>query len=218
MRRCGEDEQAQGIVAVVSSDYWGRASAVYYCEREQEPERAAAGGAEPDVVGIEVACAPSPEEVEAQRRFDEWSEVARAIYGHVTKHAKKIYRKFPGGRGHSKLRAWAHGAFAERYGCEPDGAWAGVREQKSPAVDRFMLMRTVPQCLPDLPEGALREGAELHAWEVDEAGAFLEFFGGVMPFACYRPTEGEEELFAHLRRALGIADEAEAPEAEPAAN
>ena len=55
---------------------------------------------------------------------------------------------------------WGEGADVTFY-CddEPDDAWEGFKEPKAKALDQFILMRTVPACVPDLPQSASSSAA-----------------------------------------------------------
>ena len=218
----GEGERA-GLLAYVTCSYAGEPTAHFYREltpgeieaREQEraaaeagPELAGEPGPAPEPAG------PTPAEIEAEERYLARVAALEDLDAHVTEFAKRIYGKFPSGSGHSKLRKWAHGAFAERYG-EPDGAWRGVKRPKGGAVDRFVLMRTVPECLPRVGRWALRDGCELDGRDAERVEAFLRFHTEVLAFARYRPTEEEAELFAHLRSLLECEPEAPGAELEP---
>ncbi|WP_236650686.1 hypothetical protein [Adlercreutzia muris] len=52
---------------------------------------------------------------------------------------------------------WGEGADVTFY-CddEPDDAWEGFKEPKAKALDQFILMRTIPACVPGLPERVLK--------------------------------------------------------------
>lgn len=181
---CWSPKDPDGVKATVEPFYGGKARATFYRPAE------------------EGSTAPTPEQAEANRRFEERTAVAADLDAHVVEFVKSAYAKFPG-QGHSKLKAWAHEAFAEHYGCGRDAAWGGVKEAKSQAVDKFVLSRAVPQCLPKVPERALREGFWLSPDEVRDAEAFYRFHAEVMAFARYKPTDAEEALLGHLRRVLG---------------
>lgn len=217
----GEGERA-GLFAFIEVGYWGDAEAHFYreltageiaAEEEARAQAAAARAAdmeaEPDPEPEETH--PTPEEIEADARYESRRAALAELDAHVTEFAKRVYGKFPSGSGHSKLRKWAHEAFAARYG-EPDEAWSGVKKPKGGMVDRFVLMRTVPECLPHVGDYVMRDGWELSGYDAERVEAFLHFHTEVLAFARYRPTEEEAELFGHLRSLL----EGEAPEAEPA--
>lgn len=222
----GEGDRA-GLLAVVSSDYYGNASARFYRElSEAEIEAEASERARAEAEAEERGEAapepeprvPTPEEIEAEARYRARIAALSELDGHVAAFARKAYGKFPGGMGHSKLRAWAHEAFAEAHG-EPGEEWRGVKRPKSGAVDRFLLMHVIPDCLPRISSLVLRDGWEPDGREAAEIEAFLHFHTEVLAFARYRPTEEEAELFAHLRALLGAdEDEAEAEGAGEAGN
>ena len=186
--QCFSPKGPEGIKAIVEPFYGGRAKATYYRIAEENSTE------------------PTPEQAEANKRFEERKAVAADLDAHVVEFVKSIYPKFPG-QGHSKLKAWAHRAFAERYACARSEAWAGVKEKASGAVDRFVLSRAIPQCLPKVPERALREGAWIGWDDERDAKAYYEFHAEVMAFARYKPTDAEKELLEHLRLVLGYGED-----------
>ena len=186
--QCFSPKGPEGIKAMVEPFYGGRAKATYYRLAEENSTE------------------PTPEQAEASKRFEERKAVAADLDAHVVEFVKSIYPKFPG-QGHSKLKAWAHRAFAERYACARSEAWGGVKEKASGAVDRFVLCRAIPQCLPKVPERALREGAWIGWDDERDAKAYYEFHAEVMAFARYKPTDAEKELLEHLRLVLGYGED-----------
>ncbi|RDB64295.1 chromosome partitioning protein ParB [Gordonibacter sp. 28C] len=172
---CGHD----GMVAVVSTTYYGEASASYYCDDAEHVHE------------------PSAEEVAAEEAFQKRTAAYDELREHATGFAKSIYPKFPG-KGHTKLRQWAHEAFEARYGCEADDAWADVKEPRGKALDQFVLMRTVPECVPELPWGALRDGFEPSYYSLDDLLGFVSFVDDILVPAGYEPTSDELEVMEHL--------------------
>lgn len=67
----------------------------------------------------------------------------------------------PRSRGRREAPALGRGADVAFY-CddEPDDAWEGFKEPKAKALDQFILMRTIPACVPGLPERVLKRGYE----------------------------------------------------------
>ena len=196
MRRCDGACGHAGMVAVVTADYFGEARAGYYCD------------------DAEHACEPSPEEAAAEEAFYSRRAACEELEEHIAEFAVSIYPKFPG-RGHSRLRKWAHEAFEARYETEPDDAWAGIPEPRGKALDQFVLMRAIPGCVPMPPARTLREGYEPQAYDIDDILAFTSFLEDVAIPAGYAPTKEERGILSHLHGILpGEGGEAEA---EPAA-
>lgn len=102
---------------------------------------------------------PTPEEVAETEAFLGRKATLDAMGGRIAEFAKSIYPKFPA-KGQTKLRRWAHEAFEACYECEPDDAWEGFKEPKAKALDQFILMRTIPACVPGLPERVLKRDYE----------------------------------------------------------
>ena len=125
-------------MAVVRPQPWGEgADVTFYCDDESHVYQ------------------PTPEEVAETEAFLERKATLEAMGGRIAEFAKSIYPKFPA-KGQSKLRQWAHEAFEACYECEPDDAWEGFKEPKAKALDQFILMRTIPACVPGLPERVLK--------------------------------------------------------------
>ena len=101
---------------------------------------------------------PTPEEVAETEAFLGRKATLDAMSGRIAEFAKSVYPKFPA-KGQTKLRQWAYEAFEAAYGCELDDAWEGFKEPKAKALDQFILMRTVPACVPDLPQSASSSAA-----------------------------------------------------------
>ena len=106
--------------------------------------------------------------------------------------AKDALPKFPA-KGQTKLRQWAYEAFEAAYECELDDAWEGFKEPKAKALDQFILMRTVTNCVPDL-----REGYEVTAYWLDEILGFISFVDDVLIPAGYELSEDERGLMDHV--------------------
>ncbi|WP_101721057.1 ParB/RepB/Spo0J family partition protein [Eggerthella timonensis] len=183
---CGHD----GMVAVVSATYFGEARASYYCDDAEHVHE------------------PSAEDVAAEEAFMKRAAVMDAYQDHVLEFVKTAWPKFPG-KGHAKLRQWAHEAFEARYECEPDDAWAGFREPRGKALDQFVLMRTVPECVPCLSGHVLREGYEPWAYDLDDLLSFTSFHDDVLAAAGFEDTPDERELMERLRGFLAEEGEGE---------
>ena len=139
---CGGDCGHPGLVAVVRPQAWGEgADVTFYCDDESHVYQ------------------PTPEEVAETEAFLERKATLEAMGGRIAEFAKSIYPKFPA-KGQSKLRQWAHEAFEACYECEPDDAWEGFKEPRGKALDQFILMRTIPACVPGLPERVLKRDYE----------------------------------------------------------
>ena len=172
---CGHD----GMVAVVSADYYGEAKVSYYCDDASHVHE------------------PSAEEIASEEAFQKRTAAYDELREHVTEFAKSIYPKFPG-KGHTKLRQWAHEAFEARYECEADDAWADVKEPRGKVLDQFVLMHAIPQCVPGLPWGALRDGYEPTAYWLDDLLSFVSFVDDILIPAGYELTSDELEVMEHL--------------------
>ncbi len=122
--------------------------------------------------------------------------------------AKGALPKFPA-KGQTKLRQWAYEAFKAAYECELDDAWEGFKEPRGKALDQFILMRTVPNCVPDLPWGALREDYEVMPYWLDELLGFISFIDDVLMPAGYELSEDERDLMEHLHGLFAGDDEDE---------
>ena len=139
---CDGDYGHPGLVAVVRPQAWGEgADITFYCDDESRVYQ------------------PTPEEVAETEAFLGRKATLDAMGGRIAEFAKSIYPKFPA-KGQTKLRRWAHEAFEACYECEPDDAWEGFKEPKAKALDQFILMRTIPACVPGLPERVLKRGYE----------------------------------------------------------
>ena len=183
---CGHD----GMVAVVSASYCGDAHASYYCDDAEHVHE------------------PSAEEIAAEEAFMKRAAVLEAYQEHVLEFVKAAYAKFPG-KGHANLRQWAHEMFEARYECEPDDAWAGFKEPRGKALDQFVLMRTVPECVPGLSSHILREGYEPRAYDLDDLLSFTSFHDDVLVVAGFEDTPDERELMERLRGFFAEGDEDE---------
>lgn len=143
--------------------------------------------------------------------------------GRIAEFAKSIYPKFPA-KGQSKLRQWAHETFEACYECEPDDAWEGFKEPRGKALDQFILMRTIPACVPSVPDRTLKCGYEPWSYDVDDLLGFVSFMDVVLMPAGYELSEEERDLMDHLHGIFAAEDEdeifgegdaeADAPEAD----
>lgn len=70
-------------------------------------------------------------------------------------------------------------------------------------------MRTVPNCVPDLPWGALREDYEVMPYWLDELLGFISFIDDVLMPAGYELSEDERDLMEHLHGLFAGDDEDE---------
>ena len=189
MRWCDGECGHAGMVAVVSASYCGDAHASYYCDDAEHVHE------------------PSAEEVAAEEAFVKRAAVLEAYQDHVLGFVKAAWPKFPG-KGHASLRQWAHEMFEARYGCELDEAWAGFKEPRGKALDQFVLMRTVPECVPCLSSHILEEGYQPWAYDVDDILSFTSFHDDVLVVAGFEDTPDERELMERLREFFA-ADEAD---------
>ncbi len=188
---CGGDCGHPSLVAVVRPQPWGeRADVTFYCDDESHVYQ------------------PTPEEVAETEAFLERKATLDAMGGRIAEFAKSIYPKFPA-KGQSKLRQWAHEAFEACYECEPDDAWEGFKEPKAKALDQFILMRTIPACVPGLPERVLKRGYESWSRDLDDLLEFTSFVDDVLMPAGYELSEEERDLMDHLSGIFAAEDEDE---------
>ena len=188
---CGGDCGHPGLVAVVRPQAWGEgADVTFYCDDESHVYQ------------------PTPEEVAEAEAFLERKATLDAMGGRIAEFAKSIYPKFPA-KGQSKLRQWAHEAFEVCYECEPDDAWEGFKEPRGKALDQFILMRTIPACLPDLPERVHKRGYEPWSRDLDDLLGFTSFVDDVLMPAGYELSEEERDLMDHLSGIFAAEDEDE---------
>lgn len=188
---CGGDCGHPGLVAVVRPQAWSEgADVTFYCDDESHVYQ------------------PTPEEVAETEAFLERKATLEAMGGRIAEFAKSIYPKFPA-KGQSKLRQWAHEAFEACYECEPDDAWEGFKEPRGKALDQFILMRTIPACVPDLPERVLKRGYEPWSRDLDELLGFTSFVDDVLMPAGYELSEEERDLMDHLSGIFAAEDEDE---------
>ena len=187
--RCGGDCGHPGLVAVVRPQAWGEgADVTFYCDDESHVYQ------------------PTPEEVAETEAFLGRRATLDAMGGRIAEFAKSIYPKFPA-KGQSKLRQWAHEAFEACYECEPDDAWEGFKEPRGKALDQFILMRTIPACVPGLPERVLKRGYEPWSRDLDELLGFTSFVEDVLMPAGYELSEEERDLMDHLSGIFAAEDE-----------
>ena len=188
---CGGDCGHPGLVAVVRPQAWGEgADVTFYCDDESHVYQ------------------PTPEEVAETEAFLGRRATLDAMGGRIAEFAKSIYPKFPA-KGQSKLRQWAHEAFEACYECEPDDAWEGFKEPRGKALDQFILMRTIPACVPGLPERVLKCGYEPWSRDLDELLGFTSFVDDVLMPAGYELSEEECDLMDHLSGIFAAEDEDE---------
>ena len=188
---CGGDCGHPGLVAVVRPQAWGEgADVTFYCDDESHVYQ------------------PTPEEVAETEAFLGRRATLDAMGGRIAEFAKSIYPKFPA-KGQSKLRQWAHEAFEACYECEPDDAWEGFKEPRGKALDQFILMRTIPACVPGLPERVLKCGYEPWSRDLDELLGFTSFVDDVLMPAGYELSEEERDLMDHLSGIFAAEDEDE---------
>lgn len=152
---------------------------------------------------------PTPEEIAADEAYEQRTDAYEAMKVRIVDFAKDALPKFPA-KGQTKLRQWAYEAFEAAYECELDDAWEGFKEPKAKALDQFILMRTVPNCVPDLPTNTLREGYEVTAYWLDDILGFISFIDDVLMPAGYELSEEERDLMEHLHGLFAGDDEDEA--------
>ena len=188
---CGGDCGHPDLVAVVRPQAWGEgADVTFYCDDESHVYQ------------------PTPEEVAETEAFLGRRATLDAMGGRIAEFAKSIYPKFPA-KGQSKLRQWAHEAFEACYECEPDDAWEGFKEPRGKALDQFILMRTIPACVPGLPERVLKRGYEPWSRDLDDLLGFTSFVDDVLMPAGYELSEEERDLMDHLSGIFAAEDEDE---------
>ena len=190
---CGGDCGHPGLVAVVRPQAWAR------------------GRTSPSTATTRPTSA-SPRRRRSRRRRPSWGAGRRSTPwgGRIAEFAKSIYPKFPA-KGQSKLRQWAHEAFEACHECEPDDAWEGFKEPRGKALDQFILMRTIPACVPGLPERVLKCGYEPWSRDLDELLGFTSFVDDVLMPAGYevlrggvRPDGPPERDFRRRGRGRGV--------------
>ena len=126
----------------------------------------------------------------------------------IVEFAKGAFPKFPA-KGQAKLRQWAYEAFEAAYECELDDAWEGFKEPRGKALDQFILMRAVPNCVPSLPWSTLKEDYEVTPYWLDELLGFISFIDDVLMPAGYELSEDERDLMEHLHGLFAGDDEDE---------
>ena len=180
-----------GLVATVSPNRWSESASIhFYCDDEAHVHQ------------------PTPEEIAANEAYEKRTDAYEAMKVRIIDFAKAVLPKFPA-KGQTKLRQWAYEAFEAAYECELDDAWEGFKEPRGKALDQFILMRTVPNCVPDLPWGALREGYEVTSYWLDELLGFISFIDDVLMHAGYELSEDERDLMEHLHGLFADGDEDE---------
>lgn len=180
-----------GLVATVAPNRWSEGASVsFYCDDEAHVHQ------------------PTPEEVAADEAYQQRTDAYVAMQARIVEFAKGALPKFPA-KGQTKLRQWAYEAFEAAYECELDDAWEGFKEPRGKALDQFILMRAIPNCVPDLPTNTLREGYEVTAYWLDEILAFVSFVDDVLVPAGYELSEDERELMDHVHGLFAGEDEDE---------
>ena len=180
-----------GLVAVVKPQAWGESADVtFYCDDESHEYQ------------------PTPEEVAETEAYLGRKATLEAMDGRIAEFAKSIYPKFPA-KGQSKLRQWAHETFEAYYECEPDDAWEGFKEPRGRALDQFILMRTIPACVPSLPDHTLKCEYAPWSYDVDDLLGFVSFMDDVLMPAGYELSEEERDLMDHLHGIFAAEDEGE---------
>lgn len=180
-----------GLVAVVKPQAWGEgADTTFYCDDEAHDYQ------------------PTPEEIAETEAYLGRKATLEAMDGRIAEFAKSAYPKFPA-KGQSKLRQWAHEAFEAYYECEPDDAWEGFKEPRAKALDQFILMRTIPACVPSLPDRTLKCNYEPWSYDVDDLLGFVSFVDDVLMPAGYELSEEERDLMDHLHGIFAAEDEDE---------
>ena len=188
---CDGDCGHAGLVATVSANRWCESASVhFYCDDKAHVHQ------------------PTPEEVAETEAFLGRKTTLDAMGGRIAEFAKSVYPKFPA-KGQLKLRQWAHEAFEACYECEPDDAWEGFKEPKAKALDQFILMRTIPACVPGLPERVLKRGYESWSRDLDDLLEFTSFVDDVLMPAGYELSEEERDLMDHLSGIFAAEDEDE---------
>ena len=186
----GECDHA-GLVATVSPNRWSESASIhFYCDDEAHVYQ------------------PTPEEIAANEAYEQRTDAYEAMKVRIIDFAKNTLPKFPA-KGQTKLRQWAHEAFEACYECEPDDAWEGFKEPRGKALDQFILMRTIPACVPGLPERVLKRGYEPWSRDLDELLGFTSFVDDVLMPAGYELSEEERDLMDHLSGIFAAEDEDE---------
>ncbi len=151
---------------------------------------------------------PTPEEIAADEAYEQRTDAYEAMQARIVEFAKSALPKFPA-KGQTKLRQWAHEAFEAAYECELDDAWESFKEPRGKALDQFILMRAIPNCVPDLPGGALREGYEVTSYWLNDILGFISFIDDVLIPAGYELSEDERDLMDHVHGLFAGEDEDE---------
>ena len=189
--RCDGECGHAGLVATVSPNRWGEnASITFYCDDDSHVYQ------------------PTPEEVAAEEAYEERCASYSAMRERITEFAKEAFPKFPA-KGQSKLRQWAYEAFEEAYGCEPDDAWEGFKQPRGKALDQFVLMRTIPACVPAVNSRVLKSDYEPWSYDLDDLLGFISFVDDVLMPAGFELAEGERDLMDHLHGIFAAEDEDE---------
>lgn len=188
---CDGDCGHAGLVATVAPNRWSEGASVsFYCDDDAHVHQ------------------PTPEEVAADEAYQQRTDAYVAMQARIIEFAKGALPKFPA-KGQTKLRQWAYEAFEAAYECELDDAWEGFKEPRGKALDQFILMRAIPNCVPDLPSATLREGYEVTAYWLDEILAFVSFVDDVLVPAGYELSEDERDLMDHVHGLFAGEDEDE---------
>lgn len=180
-----------GLVATVAPNRWCEGASVhFYCDDDSHVHQ------------------PTPEEIAADEAYEQRTDAYEAMQTRIVEFAKSALPKFPA-KGQTKLRQWAHEAFEAAYECELDDAWEGFKEPRGKALDQFILMRAIPNCVPDLPTNTLREGYEVTAYWLDDILGFISFVDDVLMSAGYELSEDERDLMNHVHGLFAGEDEDE---------
>lgn len=180
-----------GLVATVAPNRWCEGASVhFYCDDDSHVHQ------------------PTPEEIAADEAYEQRTDAYEAMQTRIVEFAKSALPKFPA-KGQTKLRQWAHEAFEAAYECELDDAWEGFKEPRGKALDQFILMRAIPNCVPDLPTNTLREGYEVTAYWLDDILGFISFVDDVLRSAGYELSEDERDLMNHVHGLFAGEDEDE---------
>lgn len=188
---CDGDCGHAGLVATVAPNRWSEGASVsFYCDDDAHVHQ------------------PTPEEVAADEAYQQRTDAYVAMQARIIEFAKGALPKFPA-KGQTKLRQWAYEAFKAAYECELDDAWEGFKEPRGKALDQFILMRAIPNCVPDLPTNTLREGYEVTAYWLDDILGFISFVDDVLMSAGYELSEDERDLMNHVHGLFAGEDEDE---------
>ena len=116
--------------------------------------------------------------------------------------------------------AGSGGPIGDYYG----SANKGFKEPRGKALDQFILMRTIPACVPSVPDRTLKCGYEPWSYDVDDLLGFVSFMDVVLMPAGYELSEEDRDLMDHLHGIFAAEDEdeifgegdaeADAPEAD----